>query len=178
MISRVASLILLLYAIGFVLFAFTLGSPAPAIAEPTDAAVVLTGGSGRIEHAIDVLRRGKAKRLLVAGADPSVTKRDLAVRIPGSANLLKCCVDLGSESVDTRSNAEEAGRWLAKHRFRSMRLITSDWHMRRARYEFGKVLKSKYVVVPDAVRTEPSFFTLFGEYNKYVLRRIAVWADI
>ncbi len=178
MISRVASLILLLYAIGFVLFAFTLGSPAPAIAEPTDAAVVLTGGSGRIEHAIDVLRQGEAKRLLVAGADPSVTKRDLAVRIPGSANLLKCCVDLGSEFVDTRSNAEEAGRWLAKHRFRSMRLITSDWHMRRARYEFGKVLKSKYVVVPDAVRTEPSFFTLFSEYNKYVLRRIAVWADI
>jgi uncharacterized SAM-binding protein YcdF (DUF218 family) len=178
MISRVASLILLLYAIGFVLFAFTLGAPAPATAQPTDAAVVLTGGSGRIEHAIDVLRLGKAKRLLVAGADPSVTKRDLAVRIPGSANLLQCCVDLGSESVDTRSNAEEAGRWLAKHQFRSIRLITSDWHMRRARYEFGKVLKGRYVIVPDAVRTEPSFFTLFGEYNKYVLRRIAVWADI
>jgi uncharacterized SAM-binding protein YcdF (DUF218 family) len=178
MISRVAALILLLYAIGFVLFAFTLGAPAPPTAEPTDAAVVLTGGSGRIEHAIDVLRQGKAKRLLVAGADPSVTKRDLAARIRGSSNLLKCCVDLGSESVDTRSNAEEAGRWLAKNRFRSIRLITSDWHMRRARYEFGKVLKNKYVVVPDAVRTEPSFFTLFGEYNKYVLRRIAVWADI
>lgn len=178
MISRVASLILLLYAIGFVFFAFTLGAPAPATAQPTDAAVVLTGGSGRIEHAIDILRQGKAKRLLVAGADPSVTKRDLALRVPGSANLLKCCVDLGSESVDTRSNAEEAGRWLAKYRFRSIRLITSDWHMRRARYEFGKVLKGKYVIVPDAVRTEPSFFTLFGEYNKYVLRRIAVWADI
>ncbi len=178
MISRIASLLLLLYAIGFVLFAFTLGKPAPANAQPTDAAVVLTGGSGRIEHAIDVLRAHKAQRLLVAGADPSVTKRDLAVRIPGSAALLKCCVDLGSESVDTRSNAEEAGRWLAKHNFHSLRLITSDWHMRRARYEFRKVLKDRYVVVPDAVHTEPSFLTLFGEYNKYVLRRIAVWADI
>ena len=178
MISRLAALLLLLYAIGFVLFAFTLGTPAPADAPATDAAVVLTGGSGRIEHAIDVLRRGKAKRLLVAGADPSVTKRDLATRIPGSAAILKCCVDLGSESVDTRSNAEEAGRWLAKRQFRSLRLITSDWHMRRARYEFGRVLKDRYVIVPDAVHTEPSFFTLFGEYNKYVLRRVAVWADI
>jgi hypothetical protein len=28
------------------------------------------------------------------------------------------------------------------------------------------------------VRTEPSFLTLFGEYNKYVLRRLAVWADL
>jgi uncharacterized SAM-binding protein YcdF (DUF218 family) len=178
MIARVASLLLLIYALGFVLFAFTLGSPAPATAQPTDAAVVLTGGSGRIEHAIDVLRQRKAGRLLVAGADPSVTKADLARRIAGSSGLLKCCVDLGSESVDTRSNAEEAGRWLAKHRFHSLRLITSDWHMRRARYEFRRVLGSRYLVVPDAVRTEPSFFTLFGEYNKYVLRRIAAWVDL
>jgi uncharacterized SAM-binding protein YcdF (DUF218 family) len=178
MISRALSLLLLLYAIGFVVFAFTLGKPAAANAQPTDAAIVLTGASGRIEHAIDVVRERKAKRLLIAGADPSVTKRDLAQRIRGSAALLKCCVDLGSESVDTRSNAEEAGRWLAKHQFHSVRLITSDWHMRRARYEFRKVLKGKYEILPDAVRTEPSFLTLFGEYNKYVLRRIAVWADL
>lgn len=178
MIARFSSLLLLLYLIGFIFFAFTLGAPAPANAKATDAAVVLTGSSGRIEHAIDVVRAGKAKRLLIAGADPAVTKRDLAREIPHSADILNCCVDLGSESVDTRSNAEEAGRWLAKHRFRSIRLITSDWHMRRARYEFGKVLKDKYVVEPDAVRTEPSFLTLFGEYNKYVLRRIAVWADL
>jgi len=178
MISRLISLLLLLYALGFVLFAFTLGKPAPASVERTDAAVVLTGASGRIEHAIDVLRARKAGRLLVAGADPAVTKRDLAVRILHSGKLLKCCVDLGSESVDTRSNAEEAGRWLAKHHFSSLRLITSDWHMRRARYEFSRVLGARYTLVPDAVRTEPSFLALFAEYNKYVLRRIAVWADI
>jgi len=178
MIVRLGSLLLLLYALGFVLFAFTLGKPSSATAAPTDAAVVLTGGSGRIEHAIDVLRQHKAGRLLVSGADPSVTKADLARRIPGSGALLKCCVDLGSESVDTRTNAEETGRWLAKHRFHSVRLITSDWHMRRARYEFRKALGGKYVVVPDAVRTEPSFFLLFGEYNKYVLRRLAAGLDL
>lgn len=178
MISRIVSLLLLLYAIGFVLFAFTLGKPAPAGARATDAAVVLTGGSGRLEHGIDVLRNGKAARLLVAGVDPSVRKRDLLQRVPGSASMLKCCVDLGSESVDTRTNAEEASRWLVSHGFHSLRLITSDWHMRRARYEFGRVLGSKYLIVPDAVRTDPSFLTLFGEYNKYVLRRIAVWVDL
>jgi len=178
MIARFASLLLLLYALGFVLFAFTLGNPAPADAAKTDAAVVLTGGSGRIEHALAVLRDGKADRLLIAGADPSVTKADLARRVPGSRALFKCCVDLGSESVDTRSNAEEAMRWMARHRFRSLRLITSDWHMRRARYEFDKVLGSKYRIQSDAVATEPGFVTLFGEYNKYLLRRVAVWADI
>ncbi|HZC38054.1 MAG TPA: YdcF family protein [Sphingomicrobium sp.] len=178
MITRLAALIVLVYGLGFVLFAFTLGKPAPANAPATDAAVVLTGGSGRIEHAIDVIRDGKARRLLVDGADPSVTKADIARRLGGSSKLINCCVDLGSESVDTRSNAEEAGRWLARHQFYSVRLITSDWHMRRARYEFEKVLGSKYLLVTDGVPTEPSFLTLFGEYNKLLLRRLAVWADI
>jgi uncharacterized SAM-binding protein YcdF (DUF218 family) len=178
MITRIASLLVLLYALGFVLFAFTLGKPAPATVAATDAAVVLTGGKGRIEHAVDVLRDRQAKRLLVSGADPAVTKADIVRRLRGNQKLVQCCVDLGSESVDTRSNAEETGRWLAQHQFKSFRLITSDWHMRRARYEFRKVLGDKYRIVPDAVRTEPSFLTLFAEYNKYVLRRLAVWADI
>jgi len=177
-IARAAAFLLLIYALGFVMFAFTLGKPAKASAAQTDAAVVLTGGSGRIEHAVDVLREGKVRRVLVAGADPAVTKADLGRRLNGGRRLLQCCVDLGSESVDTRSNAEEASRWLARHRFVSVRLITSDWHMRRAEYEFRKVLSSKYRIVPDAVRSEPSFLTLFGEYNKYVLRRLAVWADL
>src|SRR5437764_10977699 len=125
MIARVGALLVLLYALGFVLFAFTLGKPAQANAPASDAAAVLTGGPGRIEHAIDVLRSGKARRLLVSGVDPSVTKPDLARRITGSAKWLACCVDLGSESVDTRSNAEEASRWLARHSYRSLRLITS-----------------------------------------------------
>ena len=178
MITRAASLLLLAYLLGFILFAFTLGRPAKVTAPPADAAVVLTGGSGRIEHGVAVLRAGKAKRLLVAGADPSVTKADIVRRLGGNRRLLTCCVDLGSESVDTRSNAEEAARWIARNNFRSVRLITSDWHMRRARYEFRKVLGTKVRLTTDAVRSEPSFLTLFSEYNKYVLRRLAVWADI
>lgn len=178
MIYRLGSLLLLVYALAFVLFAFTLGKPATATAPRTDAAVVLTGGPGRLEHAIDVLKQHKARRLLVSGVDPTVTKPDLARRVTGSARWFDCCVDLGSESVDTRSNAEETGRWLAKRRYKSVRLITSDWHMRRATYEFHKVLGNKYQLVTDAVRTEPSLVTLFGEYNKYLLRRLAVWADL
>jgi uncharacterized SAM-binding protein YcdF (DUF218 family) len=177
-ITRAAALLLLLYALGFVLFAFTLGKPAAASARATDGAIVLTGGSGRLEHAIKVVRDRKTKRLLVAGADPLVTKSDIARRLKGHRALIACCVDLGSESVDTRSNAEEGARWLKARGYRSVRLITSDWHMRRAGYEFRKVLGSRVAVVTDGVRSEPSFLTLFGEYNKYLLRRLAVWADL
>ena len=178
MIVRAGALLLLLYAIGFLLFAVSLGRPAAAAEPRTDAAVVITGGSGRIAHGVAALTAGKARRMLIAGADPAVTRRDLVRLLHINRRLAACCVDLGSESVDTRSTAEEAQRWLADHNFKSYRLVTSDWHMRRAAYEFRKVLGPGFTMVPDAVRTEPSLLTLFGEYNKYVLRRLAVWLDI
>ena len=177
MILRAGAMVLLLYLLGFILFTFTLGKPAKD-AVRTDAIVVLTGAPGRIEHAFASLKAKEGKRLLVSGTDPAVTKKDLTRRLGGNAALVNCCVDLGSESFDTRSNAEEASRWLAKHRYRSFRLVTSDWHMRRARYDFRGVLGDKYELVPDAVRSQPNFMTLFGEYNKYVLRRFAVLFDI
>ena len=176
MILRFLSLVVLLYLLGFLLFSVTLGKPAGT--KQTDAAVVITGGPGRIEYAMEVLSRRDAGRLLIAGADPSVTKPDIIDRLGGKAKLVNCCVDLGSESVDTRSNAEEAKRWLERRGYRSMRLITSDWHMRRARYEFRRVLGDKYEVVPDAVRSQPRFMTLFGEYNKLLLRRVAVLFEL
>lgn len=178
MIARVLAFLAILYGLGFALFAVTLGEPAAAEAPRVDAIVVITGGKGRIEHATSLLGQGKGRRLLIAGADPSVRKVDLVQRLGGREELIECCIDLGSESVDTRSNAEEAKRWLDRRRYKSLRLVTSDWHMRRARYEFNRQLDSEIEIIPDAVRTEPNFMTLFAEYNKYLLRRLSVWLDI
>ncbi|MEO7601936.1 MAG: YdcF family protein [Sphingomicrobium sp.] len=178
MIWRFGSALLLLYALGFVLFAVTLGKPADAQSPSSDAGIVLTGGDGRIERGVAVLKSGKVKRLLVAGADPLVAKRDIARRVPGSGRWIRCCVDLGTESVDTRSNAAEAERWLEGKGFRSYRLITSDWHMRRARFEFEREIGDERTMVIDAVRTEPRLMTIFKEYNKYLFRRLGLLVGI
>ena len=178
MIASLLAFVAILYVLGFALFAVTLGAPAPDDAPKVDAIIAITGGKGRIEQATKLLAEGKGKRLLIAGADPSVRKADLVERLGGKEKLFDCCVDLGSESVDTRSNAEEAKRWLERRRYTSLRLVTSDWHMRRARYEFNRQLDGRYTVIPDGVRTEPGFMTLFAEYNKYLLRRLSVWLDI
>lgn len=176
MILRLSALALLFYVLGFVLFAVSLGEPAGA--ERTDAVVVLTGGKGRIERGMAVMKQQRAERMLIAGADPSVTRADLARRLgPGSPAVLRCCVDLGSESVDTRSNAEEARRWMAKRDYGSLRLVTSDWHMRRAAAEFRHDLP-KARIIEDAVPTRPSLFVLAAEYNKFLLRRVALLLDV
>ena len=178
MIARLVSFVLIAWLLGFALFAVTLGKPASADAPPTQAIVALTGGKFRIEHAVKLMGQGKAIRLLIAGADPSVRKEDLVRRLGGKRALFACCVDLDSASVDTRSNAVEAKRWLDHRGYTSLRLVTSDWHMRRAHYEFRQKLGRNYRIVTDAVRTEPGLMTLFAEYNKLLLRRMSVWLDV
>ncbi|TFI59516.1 YdcF family protein [Sphingomonas parva] len=176
MISRALSFVVLLYLLGYAAFAVLL--PQPAGDERTDAVVVLTGGAYRMERGLDLLKRGVAKRMLVSGVARTVRPPELAAEYPGNDALFRCCIDLGRESVDTRSNAEEVARWMEKHRFRSLRLVTTDWHMPRARFELSRRLGGDVEVIGDAVASNPSFRALFTEYNKYLLRRAAVLVGV
>ena len=170
--ARLLGLVAVLWALGFALFAITL--PRPAGDQRTDAVVVLTGGAGRLERGLDLLARGRAARLFVSGADRTVRKRELAARTGRPRALFACCVDLGQDSVDTRSNALETAAWIAAHHVRSARLITTDWHMPRAHYDLAQRLKGRGVtILVDAVPSQPAFGTLFTEYHKYLLRRVA-----
>jgi uncharacterized SAM-binding protein YcdF (DUF218 family) len=94
-----------------------------------------------------------------------------AMALPLPAELMRCCVTLGFAALDTRGNARETSEWVERHRVRSLRLVTSDWHMRRAALELENALPGGTTVVRDAVRTRPSLWTLFLEYHKL----LATW---
>jgi uncharacterized SAM-binding protein YcdF (DUF218 family) len=170
-IRRIFSLMLIGWLLGLAWFVVSL--PRPAGDAKTDAIVVLTGGSGRIQRGLDHLARGQAKRLLVSGVDPAVQLDELAQLQNAPVHLFQCCVDLGKEAVDTRSNAAEAAKWLERKHFRSVRLVTTDWHMPRARFELEHAVGDEVTVIPDAVDSAPGLVTLFAEYNKYLLRRVS-----
>jgi uncharacterized SAM-binding protein YcdF (DUF218 family) len=167
MIRRLFSALVLLWALGFAWFAIDL--PRPAGDEKTDGIVVLTGGPGRIQRGLDILKAGHAQRMLVSGVDRRVRPVDLVDTYHVAPSLL-ADVDLGRSAVDTRSNALETRRWILDHRYGSIRLITTDWHMRRARFELRQVMQG-ITVVPDAVPSEPDLLGLLREYHKYLLRR-------
>ena len=133
----------------------------------------LTGGEGRIARGLEVLRQGWAPRMLVSGVDREVRPREFLVEHKVPRRLMACCVTLGFESVDTRSNAREAAQWIARNRFRSVRLVTTDWHMRRAELEMEQMLPGNVTVIRDAVRSQPSFRILFLEYHKLLARAVA-----
>lgn len=171
MFRRIASLILMIWLLGFLWFAIAL--PRPAEGEKTDAVIVLTGGPGRVARGLAVLDKGWAGRLLVSGVDREVKPREFEVEYKVAAKTMRCCVTLGFESVDTRSNAREAADWIARNRFRSVRLVTTDWHMRRAELEMEQSIPGDITVIRDAVPSQPSFRILFLEYNKLLARVVA-----
>lgn len=170
MLRRAFSLVLLIWALGFAWFALIL--PLPIGGGRSDAVVVLTGGEGRVARGLHALRERWAGQLFVAGVDREVRENEFAAEYGVSPQLMSCCVTLDQESVDTRSNAREAARWLAGQRARSVRLVTSDWHMRRAAYELERAAAKGTTIARDPVRSRPSLKLLFLEYNKLLARWI------
>lgn len=176
MIWRLLILVPLGWALGFALFLVSLGRPLDN--HRTDAVVVLTGGPGRIDRGLEALRGGDARRMLVSGVDPDVKPRELAAQFKIDSRLMDCCIDLGWQAVDTRSNAEETAAWVKRNRFRSVRLVTTDWHMPRARMELSAALDGDVKVLGDGVRGPtglPGYGVLIREYHKYLIRRVALW---
>jgi uncharacterized SAM-binding protein YcdF (DUF218 family) len=176
MITRALAFLLLLYALGYAAFAVLL--PKAGDERRTDGIVVLTGGAKRLERGLDLLEQGKARRMLISGVERTVRPVELAQRYGKNQDLFECCIDLGREAVDTRSNAEETSRWLRKQKFGTVRLVTTDWHMPRAGFELARQAGDEVEVYPDAIQSNPRFATLFKEYNKYLLRRAAVIVGI
>jgi len=169
MARRLLALAALVWALGFVWFAVTL--PQPAGPERTDAIVVPTGSGGRIERGLAMLRQGAAQRMLVTGVDVDVRPQEFMAQFAVDRALMACCITLGFSALDTRGNARETADWVTQHQVTSLRLVTSDWHMRRTVVELGARLPPNTRVLRDGVPTQPSFLTLFREYHKL----LAAW---
>ncbi len=176
MIARFAGFVALFYAIGFLYFALSL--PGPIGAVQTDAVLVPTGGPGRIARGLDVLRDGDAKVMFVSGVDPEVKPGEFAEEFKVRGREMRCCVTLGYLAVDTRSNAGEAAQWLVSNDVRTVRLVTTDWHMRRAAAELRHSIPDHIAVVEDGVTSDTTLGTLFLEYNKLLAALVTQgWAD-
>lgn len=176
MLRRALSLLFLVWALGFLWFVVFL--PKPAVSARTDAVIVPTGGPGRIARGLAVLERGEAKKMLVSGVDKEVRPQEFAAQFGVSPRTMACCVTLGFAAVDTRSNAAETAKWVAQNEVRSLRLVTTDWHMRRAAGELDRTLPEFVTVVRDAVPSQPDLGTLFLEYHKLIASRAAGMADL
>lgn len=174
-----AALVAALFGAGFVGFSTYVGSlSTPEQIEPADGIIVLTGGQARVDTAVDLLRSGKGKRLLISGVNRTARLEDLRVATGGDRDMFKCCVDVDYEALDTIGNASESAKWVREHGYDSVILVTNNYHIPRTLLEMHRLLGDAklqaYPVVnsrldggswmtkPQAVRV------LFTEYTKYL----------
>src|SRR4051794_26668738 len=176
-------------AVGFVGFLSQLRVSETGPDGKADGIVVLTGGSSRVSDAMELLAGGYGKRLLISGVHPTNAASDISRSLPDNQSLLGCCVDLDRSAVNTRSNAAETRRWARERGFKSLIVVTSNYHMPRAIVELSHAMPEiqliPFAVVGDKWRDEPWWTSgatlrlLLSEYAKYVAAEMRVrLADI
>jgi uncharacterized SAM-binding protein YcdF (DUF218 family) len=168
----------LLWVAGLLWFVAVIPKPGPEITGNTDGVVVLTGGTGRLEEGLRLLSAGRAKKLFVSGVyrgvDVAALLR-LARQTPGS---LECCIMLGYDADNTVGNARETASWMKAQGYRSLRLVTSSYHMPRSVLEFRRLMPDVRLVPHPVfpVRFKHTQWWLWPgtagliarEYNKYL----------
>lgn len=169
---------------GFLAFTTAIEAREPSSLKGADAIVVLTGGASRINDGVELLAAGRGQRLLITGVNRAISQDEIRRTIPGSGDLLDCCIDLGHKALNTRGNALEAAEWTRSQRYRSIVVVTSAWHMPRALVELGRALPEvdlvAYPVVTDRMLaerwwTDPATIKLLvKEYVKYVMARAKI----
>jgi uncharacterized SAM-binding protein YcdF (DUF218 family) len=152
-----------------------------------DGIVVLTGGTSRIEDAVQLLANGRGKRLLISGVNKSTTPREIARLVPQHQEWVACCVDLDYSALNTVGNAAETRRWARERNFRSLIVVTSSYHIPRSMAELGHQLPDirlvAFPVVTERLKTEPWWSNtatarlLFSEYLKYMVAQVRIWLE-
>jgi uncharacterized SAM-binding protein YcdF (DUF218 family) len=183
-VAAVLAMVLIAAVIGFVGFLSQLRGTETKPDRRADGIVVLTGGSSRVSDAMELLAAGYGKRLLISGVHRTNDASDISRSLPDSQSLMNCCVDLDRSAVNTRSNAAETRRWAHERGFKSLIVVTSNYHMPRATVELSHAMPDivliPFAVVGDKWRDEPwwangaTLRLVLSEYVKYVAAEVRV----
>lgn len=145
----------------------------------TDAIVVLTGGSDRIATGLALLARQEADQLFISGVEDGVKLDELLLLAERTPGVLDHRITVGYRAADTVGNAEEAAAWMQARGYRSLRLVTANYHMPRSLLAFRRLLPDiaiyPHPVQPESVHLEDwwrwpgTTRLLIIEYNKFLV---------
>ncbi|WP_431320600.1 YdcF family protein [Rhizobium sp. YTU87027] len=150
---------------GFLRFADSVTTLKPPLDPRADAIVVLTGGYQRIDQAVELLQKGAGKRLLISGVHPTTTPKQIRRMTQASPELFSCCVDVGYDALDTIGNAQEASNWIHQRGYKSVLVVTNNYHMPRSLAELAYVDSETQFIPYPVVNTDLKTSNWFTDPN-------------
>jgi uncharacterized SAM-binding protein YcdF (DUF218 family) len=184
LVLAVLAIVFAAAGIGFLTFLSQLREVEARPDRKADGIVVLTGGSSRVSDGMELLASGYGKRLLISGVHPASAASDISRALSENQSFIRCCVDLDHFAQNTQGNAEQARLWARDRGFRSVIVVTSNYHMPRAIVELSHAMPDvtliPFAVVGDKWRDDPwwtngaTMRLLLSEYVKYVAAEVRV----
>ncbi|MBX2835032.1 MAG: YdcF family protein [Micavibrio sp.] len=165
-------------AMAFTLYALNINPQSPN--EDTQAIVVLTGGRDRVEKGLELFANDMAPELFISGVNTDVKDEEILALYKGEKALPFCCMTLGYKARSTMQNAIETKEWLAKTEFKSIRLVTGNYHMPRAMMEMRHALPEIQIYAHPVEQINLKedkkrlMRLLLSEYHKTVYRYIGL----
>ena len=169
-----------MFFLGFAAFTSKITHMSQPEAIPTaDAIVVLTGGTDRLKPAIELLKNGSGRKLLISGVNPETSKKEIVRAYNIAPDLADCCVDLDQIAANTIGNATQSAKWLRANGFKSVILVTSNYHIPRAEKELHRLAGTVKIHVFPLVNSDlrnwkwleqpDAFRLILTEYLKFTL---------
>ncbi len=161
---------LLMLGTGLIVFPIIIGKTRIESWKKTDAIVIFTGEMAREKTAIALYRLGLAPKLHISG-------RYLGFR-RGTSPFITF-----DTATTTEKNAILSYAWLMKNHIRSVRLVTSDYHMPRCLIWVHQHWKNVEIIPHPIVIPHYTghrfIMVMLAEYVRYVYALIRVgWAEV
>jgi uncharacterized SAM-binding protein YcdF (DUF218 family) len=175
-ITYISFIIILVWTIGLSIFAWKINHFKSPETSKTDAIIVLTGGRNRISEAVKILENGVSDLLFISGVAKDISLKEIQ-NINKISLLPNKKITIGHNASNTVENAVETTEWIKKTNIKSIRLVTSNYHIMRSYLEFRKQNPELEIIIHPVYSEKiqkkwwtswRTFSLISEEYNKVI----------
>ncbi|UOF88973.1 YdcF family protein [Fodinisporobacter ferrooxydans] len=141
----------------------------------SDAIIVLSGGAERVAKGVRLYREGYSRYIILSNAFD--TKPVKPIDQIKQYNIPKKSVILETKAQSTYENALFTEKLVKEHHFTSVIVVSSNYHMRRVAFNFGKVYSGTGIRLTYCASNDPRFhphrwwansFSLITTLDEYI----------